>query len=794
MLLNFRIPGLKSAQSSEAADDVNEADFIPYAVHWTDTTLLTKNGELLQTIEIDANADLLDYEHQSQNAPLLRTALRESLKRHIPDRSVAVWIHTVRNRIPIERQPPGGELFATELQQRWHELHPFEYRYANRIYVTLVKESQSADLFKTQDWKAGFVTRKNRQYRNDFLEQAYQSLDKIMAQLAGDLSRTFHTRRLGVTASAHDGKMISEPLSFLYLLVNLEPRQVPVPNGDLSLFLAANDLTFGFNAIEARAGKSQKNFAALLTIKSYRDLPVDIIDRCLQLPQEMIITENYVPIPREQAFKDLEDLMDAVTVSDNHGILYAAGIGELLDNDQGKPADFGQHQLSIMLIKHSYNELDPAVGALREAFGRLGLILVREDIKLEEIFWSQLPANFEFIRRKRATALGLTGGFARLNQYPSGQMHGNHWGDAVTLLPTATGTPYYFNFHVGDNGHTLLLDYNSFPDPTASVALHLLLTQGRRLGNRLIIFDYGHSAELWIRELGGSYHTLMHQATFRDAARKGNIALDPFMLEDNRRNRGFLFAWLGLLMQPPAPEHADHLREALRAFVDEMFELPAGSRNVATVLNQLSQRFEGGLSPAVLAEARVLFDGAPDSLDTSAPILGLDMTAAFAAQEKVGVAAASYLMHRLILSLDDKPAVLVLRNAYALLNNEFFAPRIENLLDMLRERNVMVIFTDSNPQEHMETPLGQILLNASATHLYLPDDLRTDYLGVAAGLDDSDMRELARMERRKGDMLVKRGGEVVSIRLGLNRMDGYTTSILAGDAKSIESRGSGTLA
>jgi type IV secretory pathway VirB4 component len=40
--------------------------------------------------------------------------------------------------------------------------------------------------------------------------------------------------------------------------------------------------------------------------------------------------------------------------------------------------------------------------------------------------------------------------------YPAGRPSGNHWGPAIAD-ETAAQSPYYFNFHVGDLGHTLII-------------------------------------------------------------------------------------------------------------------------------------------------------------------------------------------------------------------------------------------------------------------------------------------------------------------------------------------------
>ena len=81
----------------------------------------------------------------------------------------------------------------------------------------------------------------------------------------------------------------------------------------------------------------------------------------------------------------------------------------------------------------------------------------------------------------------------RCHNFPVGQASGNHWGDAITVLETTSGTPYYFNFHDGDLGNfTVIGPSGSGKTVVLSFLLaqaakfepaHRLLRQGPRRGD-----------------------------------------------------------------------------------------------------------------------------------------------------------------------------------------------------------------------------------------------------------------------------------------------------------------------
>ena len=75
----------------DIADDVIESDFVPYACLYDPSTIVTKDGELLQTLKITG----LGYDVQAGD---LRTAIRAAIKKTIPNDRYAIWLHTLRRK------------------------------------------------------------------------------------------------------------------------------------------------------------------------------------------------------------------------------------------------------------------------------------------------------------------------------------------------------------------------------------------------------------------------------------------------------------------------------------------------------------------------------------------------------------------------------------------------------------------------------------------------------------------------------------------------------------------------
>lgn len=55
---------------------------------------------------------------------------------------------------------------------------------------------------------------------------------------------------------------------------------------------------------------------------------------------------------------------------------------------------------------------------VRRAMNKLGIVAVREDLKFEEMYWAQLPANFPFVARGQAINTQHLAGFVKLQLPP----------------------------------------------------------------------------------------------------------------------------------------------------------------------------------------------------------------------------------------------------------------------------------------------------------------------------------------------------------------------------------------
>ena len=759
------------------AKSLSYDEFIPYYCHFNAHTLMTKDGGVLQIIKVAGDVRGVEYEGSDSSGTSLRDIVRDAILKHVPTNNYSIWLHTLRKRKQVSFTTQFKEAFAGYVHKQWDKKQKWKNQYYNEFYITLLHDGQGALLVDKSSLKHVVLPARNRGFRNAFLNKAASDLDNAVSGIISELSSRYDARRLSAVERlplhldplATRPIFYSEPLEFLGTLLNLRAEEHPLPDLDLSFAMQTHDLTFGYNAMETKHPTGKRRFGALLTLKQYREVTPEMVDYVLQAPLEMIVSQAFHFISDRDALWEYRNQHEMFRISGDDYSIRASGVEEMMQG-VGSPLGYGTQQTTIMIVGDDYKHLSSEVVEAQAAFAKLGLITVREDIKLEECFWAQLPGNFSFLRRKDPILTNQIGGFCRLNRFPNGNAMDNHWGEAVTLMPTIVNSPYYFNFHHRDNGHTALFDFNSFNDSNADVLLHFLLSETRKYGGKLFVFDRNNSALLFFNKLGGDYH---HFVPSQDYPTRPLLHLNPFWLEDSPRNRSFLLAWCSAVISAQVDPTDEH-KASLRTAIETLYTLPPEERTLNSLIEKIGA-IDGTLVPAFApwhgrGKFANIFDSGSETLDLQQPLHGFSMDSVIDRPESI-IPVFSYLLHRIITSLDGKPTIVVIREAWDLLENAFFAPRLESLLEMLQQSNVMVVFTTKHAADKVDSNIFKTVMQSCATHIYMPDDIAVEYTSQPLDITVQDARMLLKMDRQNGDFLIKQGSESVGLRANMTHLD-----------------------
>lgn len=728
----------------DIADDVEESEFVPYACHYDPFTVLTKNGELLQTLRISG----LSYENLQQDAPDVRSLLRHVIRETIPNDSFAIWLHTIRSRSDL-RAPGEFSGFAQELNDAWNTTHQFSSQFSNDVYLTIVHEGQDAGILNPQGFLRGLIPHLDIRWRNAYIDAIHESLDAVVLRLEEAL-QPFGAERLGLVEV--EGEPHSELLRFLNRIINFIDTPIPLSDHDLCNQLTAGEITFSYNSMEVRAADGQRRYAALVTVKDYKEKALPFIDKFLKLPIEFMVTQCINFVGAEATIKQYNDVKKLHEVAEEKELSSWMELDMLLASQQGKITDFGEQQLSIFILADSIKQLERNIRHSISFLGRHGILCFREDLKFEECFWAQMPGNFEFVTRMQPTSIQHMAGFANLYHHPVGLLEHNHWGPCVTTLPTANGTPYFFNFHIEEVGHTLV---TGRPAAGKSTLVNFLVTQSMKFQPALYYFDVTNRHQGWIKTIGGTAYSF---GAYGSAEAENPPPLNPFSLDATEGNIRFLQRWLSVLLRCGGQTVEEADKQAMGAALRQLYEsgkprhLRAFCEHVTALNPDTAEKFQMWRQGGSYGH---FFDHADDLFDQPIDLRGFHI-ASLMRDGRVIAPLLSYLLQRLTLNLDGRPSLIVLDEAWQLIGQTHIAPELDHWMKRLTEMNAVAILQTSQIEEIAEIPFTQTLMQHVATEIYLPDDLADDIYIDSFGLSEIELSYLELLTLEQRQILIKR--------------------------------------
>lgn len=740
----------------DIADDVIESDFVPYACLFDKDTLTTKNGELIQTIKITGLG--FDAQHQRD----LRGAIRMAIKQFIPDETYAIWLHTLRRRQQLVPASQFPDKFSAGVDAGWSQMHPASASFVNELYITIVKAGQSASLRRLDQIAQSLAPRRDAAARNAYLEQSQRELTTTVGRMVQAL-QPFGARLLSVVE--RNGVFYSEQLEFLEKLINLEARPMPVPLRDLSLVLTSGDITFGHNAMEVRTAENHRRFACLITIKEYKESTLAGIDKFLDIPCELIVTQCFDYVGGDAARKSYEKQARYLNISGDRELAEWMEI-DRLSAEGGNDRAFGEQQTTLFLIAPSLKQLEANVRLVQKSLAKIGMVAVREDLRMEECYWAQLPGNFPFISRKHSVDTQHLAGFATVQTQPMGNPTGSPWGPPISVLTTVQDLPYFFNFHREASAHTLVLGR---PKTGRTSVTHFLLAQARRVPLNIWYLDVHGRGVPFMQAMGG---VINKPGT-------AQCQLNPLALDDTPANREFMAVWLTTLVDP----EGKHLTQSSLAFfqslVAELMALPREQRRLSTLLPivrshdaMLAQQLQRWCAGHEFGE---LFDMPTDTFTLHT--LSLFDLSRYAGNVTTRAPLAAYLLHRLTLALNGSPTLLVLDEGFELLANPLFGQRASAWMDYASSRNAAAMIMSEHIESSGNYPFAAAVAARAASIFAMPDAAPGAEYSYGFGFSESDLGALIYMKPALRHVLLKRGDQSTLLKMDLTNLGAHLTTL-----------------
>lgn len=744
--------------------------FLPYARHIDEQMVALDSGDIMLIFELQGRAfetsdvrDLNDW-HTKLNG----------LLRNLHDERLSVWTHLIRTRVD---QYPGGAFksgFAADLDRAYFGRINRERMFINRFFVSLVIRPSATGSDKIIQL-----------FKRKVSKQADKGplIDEALVELLDDKARDFEKlmarcqpRRCGIYE--HRGLMFSETMEVADMVMTGRHVRVPVVRGHLGGALYRARTIFGAETIEVR-GADTSVFGGIFGIREY---PAQTTPRqfeaLLSVDFGFVLTQSFTFLGRAAATEKFRLRMTQMENSGDRAVSQADALIDASDDLMSNRFVLGDHHFTLAVYGTSMRALRDHMSVARAALADTGMVAAREGAALEAAYWSQLVGNFAWRARPAPITSLNFAAFSPFHTFPAGQANGNHWDESIALLKTSARSPYFFNFHKGDLGHTLIIGPSG---GGKTVLLNFLMAQAEKTGARQIFIDKDRGAQIFVQASGGTYLALHNGVATGFSPLKA--------LTDCAPDKSFLSLFIRQLVRADGKPISVEEERRIEDGINAVMKLPVSERSLSALRSMLGMKDASGVGARLekwTSEGSLgwVFDNPDDSMTLDARFIGFDMTD-FLDNADIRTPVMLYLFHRIDQLLTGERMIICIDEFWKALGDEAFRRFAQDGLKTYRKRNALMVFATQSPADALKSDISHSILEQVATKIMLPNPFgaRRDYVAGFA-LSEAEfklVREDLSPESHK--FLVKQGHDSVVVELDLSGLDD-ALAVLSGRAET----------
>ncbi len=691
-------------------------DFLPWARLAAPGIIQHKTG-ILQTTFCYRGPDL------ESETPLSQMIMMDRLNHALMQFGSGWALFFEAQRVPTKAYPSLTS-FPDPLSALVEDIRRINFTSAGNLHETLY--------YLTLTYKP--PSEKKRKFFDFLFEGGARTLDNEL-RLQAEVLKTFETTVKTFVNTVRSNFVMIKPLSdeemLTYLHATISPKRHPIAVPPKGLYLdsvladtpmkVGTELYLGGHQVKVIGVKGfpGHTLPGLLEALSSLDFPYRWCTRYIfmgsnEAKREIRRYESRLYQNQNKLRDQLSDQESAL--KDRSALRSTESVGEVLE-------ELGQDNLGAgyMTLNVVVHHKDPRICELRaerlqEVINARGFATVDEGPNIFSAWLSTLPGHpYANVRRPIITTLNLAHLLPVQSTWSGdeGNTHLNH--EAAHLYCVTQGsTPFRLNLNVGDVGHTLIFG------PTGagkSVLLSVLQLQWLKYEDaQVFVFDKKRSSRATCLSCEGVFLEL--------SVSNSDVTFQPLARIHESKEFAFASKWLEELFfketgRPITVSERGLMSTALR----QVAHLPRHQRTLTVLTSQIQDRdlklvlkdyCQGGTYGN-------LFDNASESLSLSSYLV-MEMDELMEGAPRVSALTLSYLFHRLNERFEEKrPTLLILDEAWLMLDNEMFAARLRQWLKELRKYRVYVVFASQSLSDAMNSPIADTLFDNCLTRILLPN-------------------------------------------------------------------------
>jgi type IV secretion system protein VirB4 len=767
------MPGRRLPEAVRAAANaqVPLADYLPFGTHVApDVVRLKRDQAYLACWRIEG----ITFESKDPEEIALRKDSWNNVLKSLGDGEWSLWTHKIRRQVR-ERMDTSGhrDLFCRELLERYYDGLGDVPQMATELYVTLVHRPQGQ---RPHRWLPRLAKPdiEALRAREDEHITALNDAGKLLERAL----EVYGPRRLSTRTNG--SVVFSEPCELLAFLVNGVWEPVPLRRASLDEYLPSSRLHFGDgNGFVEVWHPTGRKFVGMLDVQEYPASSEPGMTNILMYePYEFIETQSLSILNRRDGIRALQDQRGHLLATEDVSESQIAEMDVAMDQLQAGALELGEYHFTLAVFGDTLQAVARNVADARARLIDIAGLKTAPIDAIPECGWfAQLPGNWRMRPREAKLTTRNFAGLAPLHNFARGKRDGNPWGEALALMRTPSGQPFYLNFHVSPPGTDSSDDKaagNTFICGSTGVGkttlqLMLLASATKYRGFRALFLDLDRGAEIGIRAMGGRYVAI---------SRGMPTGFNPFQAEPSPANERFAADLVRKLIAPAGtPALTAREDDAIHQAVKAVFrELPIELRRLAAVdqllpntgSNSLRLRLKKWVGAGPLAWA---FDNPEDTQRFDQHrIFGYDYTE-FLDDPEVRTPILMYLMHVSEQLKTGEPFVRVMEEFWKALLDETLTEEARRNLKTDRKLSALGVYVTQSPSDVLNSPIGRTIVEQCVTQIYLPNP-RADESDYVEGfkLTRAEFEIVKGLGEQSRQFLVKQGHQSSIVTFDLSGM------------------------
>jgi type IV secretion system protein VirB4 len=751
---------------------------------WTETTFLTKSGDLGMVLSVaGVDYESLDNDEQQYAVKRLESALK----------SFGEGFHVYQylfktNRPEIPFATYDDELIDAAIDQRRQFFESKRDRlYGIEIFYVIVIEGARSKtgimpaLLRIPRDPQGGIRELKAQFTSDNMKVL------LRTQIDADLVR-LEQRVQNFTRQLADLMPIEvqgqqAQFSFFRRLLNFDGWRIAgKPQSTQYLDYQVVNSNIEAERDHLRVGD---HFVRILTMKeSIAETRPLVLDRLLKIEGNFYVVTEWTPLSMAKARKEVDKRRRHFNMSKS-GFVSQMGSDPAKTNqrdvliDESKQADIenlgeclralgdgqtlGDFSLTVVLYSTDLQTINQEMGEFAGVFTNADGALFTETYNQLNAFFATVPGNYAQNLRKMYL---LNSNYADLSFlftiHPGEKTNPHLRSEYLAVLETDNATPYYLNLHNGEVAHTLILGMTG---SGKSFLCNFLLTNAQKYRPQTYIFDIGGSFQSLTEIFGGTYLNVGQES--RD------FTINPFSLPESKENMQFLFSFFRVLIEGNDKRYRLDFKEERKLWeaIERMYVVAPEQRTLSTfsqIIGELKERLHRWTKEG---QYGFLFDNVEDTLSFSS--FQTFNFAGWGDAPEVLEPLLFYVLHRASNEIAN-PAKLatfktfLLDEAWLFIKNETIRSYIVAAQKTWRKHNAAMILATQSIKELEESGMLAIVAESCPTKIFLANpEMNRQVYREAFHLNDTEIDIIADLIP-PGEMLIRKAQSSKKVRLNVD--------------------------